>query len=73
MKWQLRDFSGGPVVKSLCFHYRGLGFIPRQVTKSSGSGGARERGRQFVIIQSHDRRRVRTQMCDGIFREIRRE
>ena len=25
----LGDFSGGPVVKTLCFHFRGHGFDPR--------------------------------------------
>ena len=27
------DFSGHPVVKTLCFHCRGLGLIPGQGTK----------------------------------------
>ena len=25
---EMKDFPGGPVVKTLCFHCRGLGFNP---------------------------------------------
>ena len=32
-KFSKREFPGGPVVKTWCFHYDGLGSIPGQGTK----------------------------------------
>ena len=43
-KFSKREFPGGPVVKTWCFHYDGLGSIPgRELRSHKPSGAAKKK------------------------------
>ena len=54
LKNSFRDFPGGPMVKTLCFHYRGHGFDPwsRELRSHMPCGTAKKKK---IILVTYDK------------------